>query len=163
MATYYAGGATAFAAKQAKGSISGGGERRVSALFTIGTDNTATLANSDVLQMVKIPAGAKILDISLSCTDMDTGANSVTLDIGDGDDVDRFFDGSTLAQAGAHFGASSAQARIGANITAANFFANPCRKTFTVEDTIDITILTMGTAATTGYIELDVTYTFDTV
>ena len=160
MATYYAGGQTAFNARQAKGGI--GFIRRVTGLFTIGTDNSATLANSDVLQMVKMPAGAKIIDMHLACTDLDTWANSITLDIGDGDDIDRFYDGSTLGQAGGHFG-TSAQARLGANISAANFFANACNKTFTSADTIDITILTVGTAATTGYIQLDVEYTFDTV
>lgn len=165
MATYYAGGQTAFNARQAKGGI---GHRRVTSLFTIGTDNSATLANSDVLQMVKIPAGAKILDMKLACTDLDTGANTITLDIGDGDDVDRFFDGSTLGQAGGGFAATTLvsnvdQSILGANISAANFFANPCNKLFTVADTIDITILTVGTMATTGYIQLDVEYTFDTV
>jgi hypothetical protein len=160
MPTYQAGGQTAFNAKQGKGHITG--TRRVSGLFTIGTDNSATLANNDVLQMVKIPAGAKIVDMYLACSDIDSGANTITLDIGDSDDVDRFFDGSTLAQAGGHFG-TSAQARLGANITAANFFANPCCKLFTVADTIDILLLTIGTAATTGFIQLDVEYTFDTV
>lgn len=155
MATYQAGGLSAFTTKQAKQGIH---ERRVLATFTIGTDNSATLANGDVLQMCKIPAGARIVDMKLYVTDMDTnGSPTLLLDVGDGEDVDRFMDGTNIGQAGGN-------AALGANISAANIFANPVHRTYTTEDTIDVLLATgPATAATTGYVMLDVTYTFDNV
>lgn len=154
MATYQAGGAS-FSTRQAKQGIH---ERRCLCTFTIGTDNSATLANGDVLQMCKIPAGARIVDLKLYVTDMDTnGTPTLLLDVGDGDDVDRFIDGTNIGQAGGN-------TSIGNGISAANIFANPVFKTYTVEDTIDVLLATgPATAATSGFIMLDVTYTFDNV
>lgn len=62
---------------------------------------TAALVVDDVIQMVKIPKGARIVNVILSSTDLDTdGTPAIILDVGDGTVTDRFIDGATIAQAG---------------------------------------------------------------
>lgn len=65
------------------------------------TYNVATaFVINDVVQMVKVPKGAKILEIILACGELDTGSNSLTLSVGDGDEAARFIAASTVGQAG---------------------------------------------------------------
>lgn len=119
------------------------GVAAVSATFTL----TAALAGADVIQMVKIPKNAQILDVILTVTDLDTGTPAIVLDVGDGDDVDRFIDGATTGQAGG-------TVRMGSGITTATNV-----HTYTADDTIDVTVATApGTGATTGTVTLAVLY-----
>lgn len=65
------------------------------------TYNVASaFAINDVVKMVKVPKGAKILDIILACGELDTGSNSLTLSVGDDTDAARFISASTVGQAG---------------------------------------------------------------
>lgn len=62
---------------------------------------TAAPANLDVFQMCRVPAGARIVAVTLKSTDIDTNASpTVTLNVGDADDVDRLIAAATIGQAG---------------------------------------------------------------
>ncbi|MEK9723067.1 MAG: hypothetical protein VW405_06225, partial [Rhodospirillaceae bacterium] len=89
-----------------------------------------------------------VLEMRLDFDDCGTG---VTIDVGDGDDVDRFMDGVDVATNGG-------TARMGANITAAAFTAFP--KTYSSADTIDCKILG---AAASGTFTLTVFMTAEAV
>jgi hypothetical protein len=110
----------------------------------------AALALNDVIQMVKVPAGATILEAILSTTDLDTGGSpAIVLDLGDGSDTDRFIDGATIGQAGG-------VARLGSGI-ATNTHAN---YNYAAEDTIDVLVqVGPATGATSGTIALALAYT----
>lgn len=103
----------------------------------------AALAANDVIEMVKIPAGATIDEIILEATDLDTGGTpAIILDVGDGDDADRFIDGSVVGKTGG-------VDRLGANLG----------YKYTETDTIDVKVATgPATGAATGTITLCVQY-----
>ncbi len=108
---------------------------------------TAAQVINDLIKMVKIPAGAKVLDIILSSDDLDTGVSpAITLDVGDGDDPDRFIAATTIAQGGG-------TVRLGSGIV-----TDACHGyTYTAEDTIDI--LVKAAPDTAAYSNLSVSLT----
>lgn len=101
---------------------------------------TAALAVNDVIQMIPVFAGEKVLEVFLNSPDLDTnGSPAIVLDVGDGDTVDRYIDGSTVGQAGGKDRADAAY--------------HPYE--YAADDTIDIKVAVgPGTGATTGTIEL---------
>lgn len=109
---------------------------------------SAALALNDVIQMVKVPQGATILNVILAATDLDTGGSpAIALTVGDGSDADRFITSSTVGQAG---GIASLNAAAGAGYK------------YTATDTIDVTVATgPATGATSGTVTLTVLYTMD--
>jgi hypothetical protein len=121
-------------------------EHTIVAKYTV----AAALVLNDVIQMVKIPAGAKIVDLTLSCTDLDTnGTPAIVLDVGDGSDTDRFIDGSTIGQAG---GIARLDQHGGHGYA------------YSAEDTIDVLVqVAPATGATSGTITLTVKYTMEKV
>ena len=61
----------------------------------------AAPSTSDTLNFGYIPAGARVVMAVLESTDMDTnGSPTLTLNVGDAGDADRFFAASTVGQAG---------------------------------------------------------------
>lgn len=114
------------------------------ASFTVST----ALAENDVIEMVKVPAGATVVDLWLSAEDLDTGATpSITLDVGDGDDTDRYLAGSTIGQAGGF-------ARMDTQTGAGHSYA--------AEDTIDVLVsAAVATGATDVTVKLGGFYTMD--
>lgn len=107
---------------------------------------TGALVVNDVIQMVKVPAGATVLDVLLVAGDLDTGGSpALTLHVGYGGDPDYWVVSSTVGQAGGLARASAATA---------------VPLTFTAEDTIDVLVaVAPATGATTGTIYLTVYYT----
>ena len=101
---------------------------------------TAALAAADIVQMVDVFAGETVHDIKMVVTDLDTnGSPSIVLDVGDGSDPDYYIDGSTAGQAGG----------------SDELDANVAPKSYTADDTIDITVQAgPGTGATTGTLQL---------
>lgn len=88
---------------------------------------TATLTANDVVQMVPIPKNARIINMNLGFS----GANvDSTLDVGDGGDVDRFFDGIPTGMVDNKFTLFSDGTTNGMNYT------------YSAQDTIDIKVLT---------------------
>lgn len=116
---------------------------------------TAALAASDVIQMVKVPTGARIIEMLLAADDLDTNATpTIVLDVGDGGDTDRFIDGATSAQVGGGL------VRLGQGLTTTA--ADALGYTYTADDTIDVLVQAgPATGATTGDIVLTVIYSND--
>ena len=74
----------------------GGGQvRRQLATVTI----PAATATTDVIQFFNLPPNSVVIDGWLKADDLDTGT-TVTINVGDSGDVDRYFAASTVAQAG---------------------------------------------------------------
>lgn len=109
---------------------------------------TAALVINDVIQMVKVPAGATIIDVLVSAPDLDTGSSpAIVLAVGDGTTPARFISGSTIAQAGGI-------AKLG--VVAGVLYQ------YTADDTIDIKVITApATGATEGTISLMVLYSLN--
>ena len=93
------------------------------ASVAVGTyELTAALVVDDVIEMVRVPAGCTVTDVTLITDDLDTGT-ALTLDVGYGGNDDYFIAASTVGQAGGLVRASAATAFPLA---------------FTSEDTIDV-------------------------
>lgn len=118
---------------------------------------TAALALNDVIQMVKVPAGATVFDLLLATTDLDTGAGAITLHVGDGDDPDRYIASATIGQTGG-------MVRMGQGITTAFIGTAPAGHGFvyTADDTLDVVVAAgPSTGATTGTVRLFGYYAVD--
>lgn len=140
MATYTA--TRAGSTYQARANIA---ETRVTSSYTF----TVAPANGDVVQMVKIPVGAIIQDVTLSSTDIDTnGTPTVSLVVGDGSDTDRFITTSTIGRAG---GVARLDSQVGHGYA------------YTAEDTIDVVITAGPATAAVGTFVLTVDYTMEGV
>jgi len=102
---------------------------------------------NDIVKMIKIPAGATVVDVVLSTDALDT-STGIVLAVGDAADDDRYITGATI-------GRSSATGLTRMNAHTGNGFL------YTSDTTIDLVIKTAasGTAAVTGKIRLAVTYT----
>jgi hypothetical protein len=107
---------------------------------------TAALVLDDIIQMVRVPAGATVLDVTLKVPDLDShGSPAITLDVGYGGDDDYWIVANTVGQAGGFIRASA---------------TTTVPLAFTSEDTIDIHVDTApATGATTGTLYLTVFYT----
>lgn len=106
----------------------------------------SSLALNDVIQMIPVAPGERVVDLQLICEDLDTGTPAIVLDVGDGDDTDRYIDGSTAAQAGG-------VTRMGSGIdTDAEAIAY--NKLYTVADTIDVLVQVAAATPAAGTIRL---------
>lgn len=111
---------------------------------------TANVTANDVLQMVPVPKGARIVDVVLTSTDIDThGTPTVTMIVGDTDstdDTDRYITSSTIGQTG---GVARLNNQVG------HLYE------FTADGTIDITFPAVAATFASGTITLAVTYLTD--
>lgn len=107
---------------------------------------TAALALNDVIDMFKVPAGARITGIALKTSDLDTGGSpAIILDVGDAADTDRLIDGANIGQAG---GTSTSLVS-----STGQFYQ------YTAETMISVLVqVAPATGAATGTVELAVTY-----
>lgn len=108
----------------------------------VSTYECDSTASGVVIQMCKVAAGATLLDLHVVFDDLGT---SVTIDVGDGDDPNRYISALDVATA----------AGVG-RLSAGTAFPH----TYAAEDTIDITI---GGAAATGTITLVARFTMQGV
>lgn len=104
-------------------------------------DLAASLSAGDVVQMVKVPAGARIVDghLNINCT-----GSALTISVGDGSDVDRYIASQS----------ASADGVIRFNTAAMEY-------SYSAADTIDVTISAESSATATGSIKLTVQYMMD--
>ncbi len=128
--------------------FNGAAVRRAYATYTmLGTETAA-----DVIQMVSIPKGARVWR-EYSNLKHTACATTVTLDVGDGSDADRYIDG--LDASGASGTAlDTFEDKVGVAV-------NYTPYEYTAADTIDVTLATLATPNTTGVIQLTVTYTMN--
>lgn len=110
-------------------------------------------AAGDVIQMVKVARGTTVLDVILTCEDLDSnGSPTISLDVGDGGDADRYIDGSNI-------GTTGGVHRIGQGVAAAT--ADGLFYTYTEDDTIDVTIAAAAATKVAGNITLVVLCTME--
>jgi hypothetical protein len=95
--------------------------------------------------MVKIPAGATVLDLIFDCAVMDASA-ALTLSVGYTSANTAFINVSTVGQAGGI---------VRLSVTGGT------QKAFTADDTIQVKVGTGPTDTTLGAMKLTVFYTFD--
>ena len=115
---------------------------------------TAALVDEDVIEMVRIPAGATILDwiLDIPATGLDTGT-AIVFDVGDGSSTGRFATGCVQ-------GRSSAGAIVRPGSTGS--VAGGTQYQYTAEDTIDFHVTTAPTTGVAeGVLKLTVFYTLD--
>ena len=103
------------------------------------------LSAGDVIQMLRVPAGATILSLRF-WTDLFGGGNATITGIGDGNSATRFMGSASTS-----------------NSLAASLFITPQAQgySYSVEDTIDITIGTVTSASAVGTLSIFVAYTMD--
>tara|TARA_Y100000310_G_C20547182_1_gene746168 strand:- start:267 stop:668 length:402 start_codon:yes stop_codon:yes gene_type:complete len=95
---------------------------------------------NDVVEMLPVFAGETVLSVELRSDDLDTnGTPLITLDVGDGADVDRYIDGSTIAQGGGY-----AKATLGIPYT------------YSVADTVDILVAAAPATGAAGDLTLTI-------
>lgn len=105
------------------------------------TLNSAALVANDVIQMVAVPAGARVLDVTVCLNDLDSGT-SVGVVVGDGSVTNRFITVTTQ-------GVTGGVLRMNQVGTTGAFFQ------YTVNDTIDIKVATAPeTGLTTSVVSL---------
>ena len=102
--------------------------------------NSACLSTGDVIQMVKVPANATVVDLKISTS---ITAGSVT--IGDGVDTDRYHQGYAMSLSGG-------LAQMTAVLTP---------YTYSTDDTIDVVVSASATMSAAGAINLIVVYSMD--
>ncbi len=107
---------------------------------------SASFSAGDVVQMVQVPKGAKVLEVTISGNQWTSGSADAAYIVGDGNDVDRYMTTASVS--------SVVIARMGA-VTGHNY-------EYTADDTVDVTINAQGSSATTApIIRLSVTYAVD--
>jgi hypothetical protein len=111
---------------------------------------TANPAAADVLQLFKVPRGARILEVLFTSTDMDTGTPTLTATVGDGGDIDRFVTSKTIGDTGAGV-VHRLDNPVGLNYQ------------YTAEDTIDVTFPATAATFAAGTITCVVMYSLDTI
>ena len=112
----------------------------VTSTYEVGT----ALIVNDIIEMVRVPKNATVVDVILVTDDLDSdGTPAITLDVGYGGNYDYFIAASTVGQAGGV-----------ARMAAATAFP----LTLTEEDTIDVHVDTAPDAGGTGTITLTVMY-----
>lgn len=107
----------------------------VESVYSIG----AALSNGDVLQMVKVPSGAKVLDVMLV---VDHQNSAAVFNVGDGADVDRYIASRSIS------GVATLNTLVGLGYS------------YSAEDTIDIQAV-VTTATAVGSLRLRVMYQLD--
>lgn len=95
------------------------------------------LVINDVIQMIPVAKGERVVDLQLIVEDIDS-ATTLVLDVGDGDDTDRYIDGATVGQTGGF-------ARLGTGV-ATDAAALALHKVYTAADTIDVLVQVAATA-----------------
>lgn len=137
---------TATRAASTKPLKDGRGTHVVTSSYSITANPTA----ADILQMVPIPKGAKIVDVLLTSTDLDTnGTPTITMTVGDTQTTstaNRYITTSTIGQAG---GVARLNNQVGSLFV------------FTTDGTIDITFGVASATFASGTITLTVTYVTD--
>jgi hypothetical protein len=113
----------------------------VSAVYSVGA--ALSLSAGDVIQMVNVPKGAKVVDIKCS-----GGSGDALCAIGDGVDDDRYIAYGTMASG------SSVVRTI-------SLHASMVPYEYSVDDTIDIAVSTVSVGTITGGFHMTVIYSMD--
>lgn len=124
------------------------GGKQVSCAWNTIAMATGDLALNAVTTAVRLPKGARVVDVVISGTDMDTGAGALVFAVGDAGSPARFIQG--LAATEAFTG------RAGNNATSSATFA--AHTAYTAGTDIIITATTAASTAAAGTISISVFY-----
>ncbi len=113
--------------------------------YSLGATGNPNLSTGDVIQMLRVPSGACVLDVWF-ITDQLSGGN-YTVTVGDGNTANRYF-------ASLSTGSTS-------GINKMTLVGAAVGYSYSAEDTIDITVSTVTTATASGVLRLCVKYTMD--
>lgn len=116
--------------------------------YSLGATGNPNLSSGDVIQMLKVPAGACIVSLSM-IVDQLSGGN-YTFAIGDGNSAGRFAASISTGSTSALF-----------SMATTGFIVSSIGYSYSTEDTIDITFSTVTTATASGTIRLSVAYTMN--
>ena len=119
---------------------------RVSIVRSVQFSLSASMSSGDVMQMVTIPKGAVIEDMTLIFDGL--GGGNYTVQVGDGNSAGRYF-------ASLSTGSTSSINRLS--------LAGGFGYSYSAEDTIDCMFSTATTASAVGTVRLVVTYNMDNV
>jgi len=105
-------------------------------------DLSASLSAGDVIRMVKVPAGAKVIGGHVN---LNAGAaNTLTVTVGDGNDPNRYLDSTSAPQT-----------------DVVQFAPATLDYSYSAADTVDITITAVSGATATGSLKLTLLYQMD--
>lgn len=108
---------------------------------------TAALSAGDVVQMVKLPAGAVVTRTQLCMVDSPTvHSGVVTVNVGDGNDTSAYAAGVVLS---------------GSVVALTSVPARGLGRSYSVEDTVDIVVTAVSAAGASGGLRLVISYTND--
>lgn len=125
------------------------GVQSVSATFSVPASGNGTVA-ADIIEMVKVPKGATVLEVILSSDDLDSNATPThKFDVGDAGSATRYISGTTIGQSGG-------VARMGSGVAAPGT-AYPF--TYAAEDKVIVTVNTAAATKQAGVISLVVFFT----
>lgn len=109
---------------------------------TVFYTHTTALSAGDVVQMLKIPNGAQVQSVAITAISFSAGV--VTVNIGDGNDVSAY--GASVVLSGSAIALTSMTGRgLG--------------RSYSAEDTVDITVAAISAPPATATIALSITYT----
>lgn len=105
------------------------------------------LSAGDVVQMLRVPAGATVTEVRLILVDTPTvHTGALTVNVGDGVDTSAY---------------AAAVVLSGSSVATATMPARGWGRTYAAEDTIDIGVTAQSAAGASGTLRLMVTYTCD--
>jgi hypothetical protein len=109
----------------------------------------ANVTADDIIELIKVPRGARIQEVVMTITDMDThGSPTLAFEVGDGGDTDRFITSSALGTTG---GTVRINSLVGLNYQ------------YTADDTIDIKWNTAAATFAAGSFSIVVMYRLDVI
>lgn len=111
---------------------------------------TTDLALNALMSIGYVPRNCRVLDVIISCTDLDTnGTPALVLAVGDAADDDRFITASTVGQTGG---------RVSAGNTAASAATFAAHTGYTDDTLISVKATTAAATAATGTIKATILY-----
>lgn len=116
--------------------------------YSLGATANPNLSTGDVIQMVRVPAGAVVLDVRVVVDQLSGGNYTIT--VGDGNSAGRYYGSLSTGSTSAVF-----------TQTNAAFVPSSIGYSYSAEDTIDITVGTATTATASGVVRLAISYTLD--
>lgn len=128
------------------------GANRPGVLSQVITLATSDLLINTVLEVGYLPEGAKVLDVVMVSTDLDTnGTPLLVLAVGDSGQTDRFINASTVGQ-------TSGTIRAGNNATSSALFVAHSIVGYTAATEIIATVITAAATAAAGTLVVNVSY-----
>ena len=121
---------------------------------------TAAPSMGDIIHMCKLPAGATVIDGWLIGADIDTGTETLDLDVGWAANGAEAADPDGFGNMGVLSGDATTERLpvAGIRVPFANIVQDSAYKTFTAETTVTVTVTAAAAMGGTGYLKVIVHY-----